>query len=168
MAQERSRERGELRSAQRERKAAERESRRMNRKVTGVSLDTKIQPKPTGTEEELKELALDAGQQSAKKGTKRAKTPAPVIRDVLLQESADITQTQSDDFWARHPQPEIHMSGEELPYQAEPVMQPASSEIGAKGKRNAADAVSAMETEFGMEEQPELGGKKKSHRTGQP
>ncbi|MCI6537360.1 MAG: DNA translocase FtsK [Lachnospiraceae bacterium] len=168
MAQERSRERGELRSAQRERKAAERESRRMNRKVTGVSLDTKIQPEPTGTEEELKELALDAGQQSAKKGTKRAKTPAPVIRDVPLQESADITQTQSDDFWARHPQPEIHMSGEELPYQAEPVMQPASSEIGAKGKRNAADAVSAMEPEFGMEEQPELGGKKKSHRTGQP
>lgn len=67
-AQERSRTRGELKNAQRERKAAERENRRMNRKVTGVSLDTKIQPESAvGENAELRELALDAGQQPVKK-----------------------------------------------------------------------------------------------------
>ncbi len=124
-AQERSRTRGELRNAQRERKAAERENRRMNRKVTGVSLDTKIQPESAvGENAELRELALDAGQQPVKKNIKRAKAQAPVIQDIPLQESSDITQTQSDDFWARHPQPEIHMSGEGASYQAETLMQP--------------------------------------------
>ena len=72
----------------------------MNRKVTGVSLDTKIQPESAvGENAELRELALDAGQQPVKKNIKRAKAQAPVIQDIPLQESSDITQAQSDDFW---------------------------------------------------------------------
>ena len=168
-AQERSRTRGELRNAQRERKAAERENRRMNRKVTGVSLDTKIQPESAvGENAELRELALDAGQQPVKKNIKRAKAQAPVIQDIPLQESSDITQTQSDDFWARHPQPEIHMSGEGASYQAETLMQPVPSETGTKEKRNTGSAVMTMEPERGAKDQTEGEAKKKAHRTGQP
>ena len=168
-AQERSRTRGELRTAQRERKAAERENRRMNRKVTGVSLDTKIQPESAvGENAELRELALDAGQQPVKKNIKRAKTQAPVIQDIPLQESSDITQTQSDDFWARHPQPEIHMSGEGASYQAETLMQPVPSETGTKENRNTGSAVMTMEPERGAKDQTEGEAKKKAHRTGQP
>ena len=168
-AQERSRTRGELRNAQRERKAEERENRRMNRKVTGVSLDTKIQPESAvGENAELRELALDAGQQPVKKNIKRAKAQAPVIQDIPLQESSDITQTQSDDFWARHPQPEIHMSGEGASYQAETLMQPVPSETGTKENRNTGSAVMAMEPERGAKDQTEGEAKKKAHRTGQP
>ena len=168
-AQERSRTRGELRTAQRERKAAERENRRMNRKVTGVSLDTKIQPESAvGENAELRELALDAGQQPVKKNIKRAKAQAPVIQDIPLQESSDITQTQSDDFWARHPQPEIHMSGEGASYQAETLMQPVLSETGTKENRNTGSAVMTMELERGAKDQTEGEAKKKAHRTGQP
>ena len=168
-AQERSRTRGELRTAQRERKAAERENRRMNRKVTGVSLDTKIQPESAvGENAELRELALDAGQQPVKKNIKRAKAQAPVIQDIPLQESSDITQTQSDDFWARHPQPEIHMSGEGASYQAETLMQPVLSETGTKVNRNTGSAVMTMEPERGAKDQTEGEAKKKAHRTGQP
>ena len=168
-AQERSRTRGELRNAQRERKAAERENRRMNRKVTGVSLDTKIQPESAvGENAELRELALDAGQQPVKKNIKRAKAQAPVIQDIPLQESSDITQTQSDDFWARHPQPEIHMSGEGASYQAETLMQPVTSETGTKENRNTGSAVMTMEPERGAKDQTEGEAKKKAHRTGQP
>lgn len=168
-AQERSRTRGELRTAQRERKAAERENRRMNRKVTGVSLDTKIQPESAvGENAELRELALDAGQQPVKKNIKRAKAQAPVIQDIPLQESSDITQTQSDDFWARHPQPEIHMSGEGASYQAETLMQPVLSETGTKENRNTGSAVMTMEPERGAKDQTEGEAKKKAHRTGQP
>ena len=168
-AQERSRTRGELRNAQRERKAAERENRRMNRKVTGVSLDTKIQPElAVGENAELRELALDAGQQPVKKNIKRAKAQAPVIQDIPLQESSDITQTQSDDFWARHPQPEIHMSGEGASYQAETLMQPVTSETGTKENRNTGSAVMTMEPERGAKDQTEGEAKKKAHRTGQP
>ncbi|MFR5703692.1 MAG: hypothetical protein ACLUD0_18745 [Eubacterium ramulus] len=58
-----------------------------------------------------------------------------------MQESSDITQTQSDDFWARHPQPEIHMSGEGASYQAETLMQPVPSETGTKENRNTGSAV---------------------------
>lgn len=161
--------RGELRNAQRERKAAERENRRMNRKVTGVSLDTKIQPESAvGENAELRELALDAGQQPVKKNIKRAKAQAPVIQDIPLQESSDITQTQSDDFWARHPQPEIHMSGEGASYQAETLMQPVPSETGTKENRNTGSAVMTMEPERGAKDQTEGEAKKKAHRTGQP
>ena len=168
-AQERSRTRGELRNAQRERKAADRENRRMNRKVTGVSLDTKIQPESAvGENAELRELALDAGQQPVKKNIKRAKAQAPVIQDIPLQESSDITQTQSDDFWARHPQPEIHMSGEGASYQAETLMQPVPSETGTKENRNTGSAVMTMEPERGAKDQTEGEAKKKAHRTGQP
>ena len=168
-AQERSQTRGELRTAQRERKAAERENRRMNRKVTGVSLDTKIQPESAvGENAELRELALDAGQQPVKKNIKRAKAQAPVIQDIPLQESSDITQTQSDDFWARHPQPEIHMSGEGASYQAETLMQPVPSETGTKENRNTGSAVMTMEPERGAKDQTEGEAKKKAHRTGQP
>lgn len=168
-AQERSRTRGELKNAQRERKAAERENRRMNRKVTGVSLDTKIQPESAvGENAELRELALDAGQQPVKKNIKRAKAQAPVIQDIPLQESSDITQTQSDDFWARHPQPEIHMSGEGASYQAETLMQPVTSETGTKENRNTGSAVMTMEPERDAKDQTEGEAKKKAHRTGQP
>ena len=161
--------RGELRNAQRERKAAERENRRMNRKVTGVSLDTKIQPESAvGENAELRELALDAGQQPVKKNIKRAKAQAPVIQNIPLQESSDITQTQSDDFWARHPQPEIHMSGEGASYQAETLMQPVPSETGTKENRNTGSAIMAMEPERGAKNQTEGEAKKKAHRTGQP
>ena len=168
-AQERSRTRGELRTAQRERKAAERENRRMNRKVTGVSLDTKIQPESAvGENAELRELALDAAQQPVKKNIKRAKAQVPVIQDIPLQESSDITQTQSDDFWARHPQPEIHMSGEGASYQAEALMQSVPPETGTKENRNTGSAVMPMEPERAANDQTEGETKKKSHRTGQP
>ena len=141
----------------------------MNRKVTGVSLDTKIQPESAvGENAELRELALDAGQQPVKKNIKRAKAQAPVIQDIPLQESSDITQTQSDDFWARHPQPEIHMSGEGASYQAETLMQPVPSETGTKENRNTGSAVMTMEPERGAKDQTEGEAKKKAHRTGQP
>ena len=71
---------------------------------------------------------------SEKKYTSAAKAQAPVIQDIPLQESSDITQTQSDDFWARHPQPEIHMSGEGASYQAETLMQSVPSETRNKRK----------------------------------
>ena len=141
----------------------------MNRKVTGVSLDTKIQPESAvGENAELRELALDAGKQSVKKNIKRAKAQAPVIQDIPLQESSDITQTQSDDFWARHPQPEIHMSGEGASYQAETLMQSVPSETGTKENRNTGSAVMTMEPERGAKDQTEGEAKKKAHRTGQP
>ena len=141
----------------------------MNRKVTGVSLDTKIQPESAvGENAELRELALDAGQQPVKKNIKRAKAQAPVIQDIPLQESSDITQTQSDDFWARHPQPEIHMSGEGASYQAETLMQSVPSETGTKENRNTGSAVMTMEPERGAKDQTEGEAKKKAHRTGQP
>ena len=121
-----------------------------------------------GENAELRELALDAGQQPVKKNIKRAKAQAPVIQDIPLQESSDITQTQSDDFWARHPQPEIHMSGEGASYQAETLMQPVPSETGTKEKRNTGSAVMTMEPERGAKDQTEGEAKKKAHRTGQP
>ena len=103
-----------------------------------------------------------------KKNIKRAKAQAPVIQDIPLQESSDITQTQSDDFWARHPQPEIHMSGEGASYQAETLMQPVPSETGTKENRNTGSAVMTMEPERGAKDQTEGEAKKKAHRTGQP
>ena len=121
-----------------------------------------------GENAELRELALDAGQQPVKKNIKRAKAQAPVIQDIPLQESSDITQTQSDDFWARHPQPEIHMSGEGASYQAETLMQPVLSETGTKENRNTGSAVMTMELERGAKDQTEGEAKKKAHRTGQP
>lgn len=121
-----------------------------------------------GENAELRELALDAGQQPVKKNIKRAKAQAPVIQDIPLQESSDITQTQSDDFWARHPQPEIHMSGEGASYQAETLMQPVTSETGTKENRNTGSAVMTMEPERGAKDQTEGEAKKKAHRTGQP
>ena len=121
-----------------------------------------------GENAELRELALDAGQQPVKKNIKRAKAQAPVIQDIPLQESSDITQTQSDDFWARHPQPEIHMSGEGASYQAETLMQPVPSETGTKENRNTGSAVMTMEPERGAKDQTEGEAKKKAHRTGQP
>ena len=120
-----------------------------------------------GENAELRELALDAGQQPVKKNIKRAKHK-PVIQDIPLQESSDITQTQSDDFWARHPQPEIHMSGEGVSYQAETLMQPVTSETGTKENRNTGSAVMTMEPERGAKDQTEGEAKKKAHRTGQP
>jgi len=121
-----------------------------------------------GENAELRELALDAGQQPVKKNIKRAKAQAPVIQDIPLQESSDITQTQSDDFWARHPQPEIHMSGEGASYQAETLMQSVPSETGTKENRNTGSAVMTMEPERGAKDQTEGEAKKKAHRTGQP
>ena len=103
-----------------------------------------------------------------KKNIKRAKAQAPVIQDIPLQESSDITQTQSDDFWARHPQPEIHMSGEGASYQAETLMQSVPSETGTKENRNTGSAVMTMEPERGAKDQTEGEAKKKAHRTGQP
>ena len=112
-AQERSRERSARRE---ERKTAAQEKRRMDHKVSGVALDTKIYPQQQEekTAENLTELSLDAKEKVKKKdsirGTSKVDVPA-------IQEAEDATKMQSDVFWAQHPQPEIHLSGEQDSYQ---------------------------------------------------
>ncbi len=165
-AQERSRERSVRRE---ERRTAAEEKRRMDRKVSGVALDTKIypqQPEEKATDN-LTELSLDPKETAKKNKTARnaSKVDIPTVQDVPIQESGDITQAQSDDFWAQHPQPEIHLSGEQDPYQEpqKPVRTAAQPKAAPQPKIQVQEAA-VPEPEADM--QPEM--KKKSHRTGQP
>ena len=165
-AQERSRERLVRRE---ERRTAAEEKRRMDRKVSGVALDTKIysqQPEEKATDN-LTELSLDPKETAKKNKTARnaSKVDIPTVQDVPIQESGDITQAQSDDFWAQHPQPEIHLSGEQDPYQEsqKPVRTMAQPKAAPQPKIQVQEAA-VPEPEADM--QPEM--KKKSHRTGQP
>ena len=167
-AQERSRER----QSQREQTAGNdrKKERRMNRKVSGVALDTKIRPrKEEKVTENMSELSLNpqdpigeevvVGSNPKASAEKKRKTAATVQMPVT--ESEDITQVQSDDFWAQHPQPEIHLSGEQNPYLEgqKPVRettQPRTPRRDAAGSEAA--GISQPE--------PEL--KKKSQHRGQP
>ncbi len=165
-AQERSRERLVRRE---ERRTAAEEKRRMDRKVSGVALDTKIypqQPEEKATDN-LTELSLDPKETAKKNKTARSasKVDIPTVQDVPIQESGDITQAQSDDFWAQHPQPEIHLSGEQDPYQEpqKPVRTVAQPKAAPQPKIQVQEAA-VPESEADV--QPEM--KKKSHRTGQP
>ena len=78
-----------------------------------------------------------------------------------VTESEDITQVQSDDFWAQHPQPEIHLSGEQNPYLE-----------GQKPVRETTQPRTPRRDDAGSEaagiSQPEPELKKKSHHRGQP
>lgn len=78
-----------------------------------------------------------------------------------MTEPEDITQVQSDDFWAQHPQPEIHLSGEQNPY-------PETK----KPVRETAQPKTPMQDTAGLEgagiSQPEPELKKRSHHGGQP
>ncbi len=163
-AQERSRERSVRRE---ERRTAAEEKRRMDRKVSGVALDTKIypqQPEEKATDN-LTELSLDSKETAKKTARNASKVDIPTVQDVPIQESGDITQAQSDDFWAQHPQPEIHLSGEQDPYQEpqNPVRTAAQPKAAPQPKIQVQEAA-VPEPEADV--QPEM--KKKSHRTGQP
>ncbi|WP_296117726.1 DNA translocase FtsK [uncultured Eubacterium sp.] len=164
-AQERSRER----SVRREERRTAEEKRRMDRKVSGVALDTKIYPQQTeekGTDN-LTELSLDPKETAKKNKTARnaSKVDIPTVQDVPVQESGDITQAQSDDFWAQHPQPEIHLSGEQDPYQEPQKL--ARMEIQPKAASQPKIQVQdAAVPEPEADVQSEM--KKKSHRAGQP
>ena len=165
-AQERSRERSVRRE---ERRTAAEEKRRMDHKVSGVALDTKIypqQPEEKATED-LTELSLDPKKTAKKKAAVRgaSKVDIPSVQDVPIQEAADITKAQSDDFWAQHPQPEIHLSGEQDPYQEPQKPVRAAAQPKAVSQPN----IQVPETivpEAEVDAQPEM--KKKSHRVGQP
>ena len=165
-AQERSRERSVRRE---ERRTAAEEKRRMDRKVSGVALDTKIypqQPEEKATDN-LTELSLDPKETARKNKTARnaSKVDIPTVQDVPIQESGDITQAQSDDFWAQHPQPEIHLSGEQEPYQESQIpVRTAAQPKAAPHPKIQVQEVAVPEPEADV--QPEM--KKKSHRTGQP
>ena len=167
-AQERSRER----QSQREQTAGNdrKKERRMNRKVSGVALDTKIRPrKEEKVTENMSELSLNpqdpigeevvVGSNPKAGAEKKRKTAATVQMPVT--ESEDITQVQSDDFWAQHPQPEIHLSGEQNPYLE-----------GQKPVRETTQPRTPRRDDAGSEaagiSQPEPELKKKSHHRGQP
>ena len=165
-AQERSRERSVRRE---ERRTAAEEKRRMDRKVSGVALDTKIypqQPEEKATDN-LTELSLVPKETARKNKTARnaSKVDIPTVQDVPIQESGDITQAQSDDVWAQHPQPEIHLSGEQEPYQESQIpVRTAAQPKAAPQPKIQVQEVAVPEPEADV--QPEM--KKKSHRTGQP
>lgn len=79
--------------------------RRMDHKVSGVALDTKIRPsKKKKAAENLSELDLE-----------NMENTEPVEPDTLGQDAADaVTQTQSDNFWAQQNEPVIHISQPEV------------------------------------------------------
>ena len=164
-AQERSRER----SARREERRTAEEKRRMDRKVSGVALDTRIypqQPEEKATDN-LTELSLNPKETAKKNKAARnaSKVDIPTVQDVPIRESGDITQAQSDDFWAQHPQPEIHLSGEQDPYQEpqKPVRMATQPKAAPQPKIQLQEtAVPEPEADV----QSEM--KKKSHRAGQP
>ncbi len=165
-AQERSRERSVRRE---ERRTAAEEKRRMDRKVSGVAMDTKIypqQPQEKATDN-LTELSLDPKGTAKKNKTARnaSRVDIPTVQDVPIRESGDITQAQSDDFWAQHPQPEIHLSGEQDPYQEPQKPMRATAQTNAVSQPKI-QVQEAHATEPEADVQPEM--KKKSHRTGQP
>ncbi len=169
-AQERSRERNVRRE---ERRAAE-ETRRMDRKVSGVALDTKIYPlqEAEKTSENLTELSLQSDQEAKpkKKGGVRqaSKVNIPKVQDIPIQESGDITEAQSNDFWAQYPQPEIHLSGEETATPQTPetsVKSPVHKKTVAQPEMYVAPE-NAGTSEPELPRKPEM--KKQSHRSGQP
>ncbi|WP_294784000.1 DNA translocase FtsK [uncultured Eubacterium sp.] len=163
-AQERSRER----SARREERRTAEEKRRMDHKVSGVALDTKIYPQQPEEKvtDNLTELSLDPKETAKKNKTVRnaSRVDIPTVQDVPVQESGDITQAQSDDFWAQHPQPEIHLSGEQDPYQEpQKLVRMATQPKAASQPKIQVQETAVPESEADV--QPEM---KKSHRTGQP
>lgn len=88
-------------TAERSRQRREEKDRRMDRKVSGVAMDTKIRPsKRKKAADNLSELNLE-----------NIENTEPDRPETLKEDAAaEATQMQSDNFWARQSEPVIHMT----------------------------------------------------------